>query len=81
MNMGIDDFRDAAREKVPHDNSPIIATNRQQGTSSVKRTGHRNTDAIQRPIEILFATNKASVSLTIIAHTQNMTFTPNAHLH
>lgn len=53
MHMSRNHFRNAPRQEIPHDNSPIIAADSQQCAVFVERTRHRQRYAVQRAIELL----------------------------
>lgn len=52
MHMGRNHFRNAARQEIPHDNSSIVAADRQQCAVFVERTRDRQRYAIQWTIEL-----------------------------
>ena len=53
MNMGIDNFSNAASKKIPYHDASIVTARSQQSASFVERTCNRYTNWVQQPIEIL----------------------------
>ena len=49
--VGADDFRDAARQEIPNDQTPVRTADGQQRADFVEGTAHGHRRAIQRAIE------------------------------